>query len=281
MHNPIQTLSLLYFSAFGSLRSARGWRPLAAFWLLQALLLLWLAHFPELPGGAWLGGLLAARFDPEVAEYPRLYLWLPEIHRRFYLPLAATLGILLQSVCIIRLTERYGRGRLSLPDPWKRALRRWPGLFLLNAIGLALVLLPLYASRRWLAPLLPEGAATTVLRAGTLAFGLGLDAFLVYAAYMYLVYRNGIWSVIVASFRFARQRYAVSLGLVMIPYLLALPLRALIGMPRSIMETFRPELILYLLLLSSLYTLLLLFLQLATIIRYHIAEVSRGGYTDY
>ncbi len=281
LHNPIQTLSLLYYSAFRSLRAWRSWRPLLGFWLLQGALLVALSRFTELPGSEAIGRFLASWLDPEVGEYPRLYLWLPDIHRRLYLILAATVGILFQGVCIIRLAERYGRGQLTLPRAWSRAFVRWPGLFLINIMGLALILLPLYASHRWLMPLAPTPEIGSVIRAGTLAVGIGFDAFIVYAAYLYLVYRNGLGQVLLASFSFARQRFPVSFGIVMIPFLLALPIRMLIGTPRAIMETFRPEIVLYLLLLSSFVTMLLLFLQLATIIRFHISEVNRNAYGDY
>jgi hypothetical protein len=66
--------------------------------------------------------------------------------------------------------------------------------------------------------------------------------------------------------------------LVLVPFMLALPLHGLTLLRRAIVLDFRPELMLHVLLLSSFLTLLVLFIELSTLVRYYAEEELRRPY---
>lgn len=275
MHNPIQKVSLLYYEALASLGSARNWLPLFIFWVIQALLLTAVTRAPELPGGGAVMDVLRAAFDEEAGEYPRFYLILPDVHRRLYLILAAFLGIYCQGVSLLYLLRHHTGGKLMRARPWRRALRRWPGLFLINLVSMVFFLGPLLVVRQWVLPALgASGGGKAAYLAG---YGLGFVAeiFLLYAAFLYVSFSSGWWTSLVASVRFALGRFGVSLILVLIPFFLALPLQGFFAHRQQVAYEFRPELIYHLLLFSSFVTLLVLFVQLSTLVRFYAEEELR------
>jgi hypothetical protein len=278
LQNPIQRVSLIYFEALASLRAWRNWLPLLIFWALQGLLLWILTSLIARPSGAWLRSLLHAQFGAESTEYPRFYLYLPDIHRRLYLVLAASLGVFLQGVSLLQLMNWHTGGKLRRPAPWRRAFARWPGLVLINLVLLGCFLVPLAVAERLLLPLLGDAVPDRLLLLA--AYGLGfLGAIaLLYAPFLYVAFSSGWWAAIRGSFRFARAHAGVSLILVVVPFLLALPIHGLTLLRRAIVMDFRPELMLHVLLLSSFLTLLLLFVELSTLVRYYAEEELRRPY---
>lgn len=277
MQNPIQRLSLIYWEALASLRAWRNWFPLMLFWAAQALLLWLLTALVARPGGDGLARLLAAQFGPEVTEYPRLFLELPNLHRRLYLLLAASLGMYLQGVTLLRLLAWHTGGKLRRESPWRRAFARWPGLVLINLVLLACFLLPLAVVEHLLLPRLGGLPARGLLLA---AYGVGFVGAIVllYAPFLYVAFSSGWRRAIRESVRFAWRHLGVSVVLVLVPFVLALPVHALTLLRRSIVLDFRPELMLHLLVASSLLTLLVLFIELSTLVRYYAEEELRRPY---
>ncbi|MCB9516648.1 MAG: hypothetical protein H6693_10685 [Candidatus Latescibacteria bacterium] len=275
MHNPIQQLSLVYYDALASLRRSRNWLPLLVFWCVQGLGLWIVTALVSRPQGASLVAFLQQSFDPEVGEYPRFYLLLPDIHRRLYLVLAATLGAMLQGVCQLQLLSYHTKGKLQREHPWRRALRRWPGLFLFNLLALICFLVPFYVVHH-----LPERAAE-ILGHGrkefVLAYGGGFAAevLLLYAPLLYVSFSSGWWTSLRSSVVFALRHFGTSLLLVFIPFVLTLPLRALSLVRRIVVLEFRPELMFYALLATSFLGLLVLFLQFSSAVRYYAETVLR------
>jgi len=278
VQNPIQRVSLIYWEALASLRAWRNWFPLLLFWAVQGLLLWLLTALVARPSGAWLTQLLVAQFGPEAAEYPRLFLELPDLHRRLYLSLAATLGMYCQGVSLLRLLDWHTGGKLRRESPWRRAFARWPGLVLINLALLACFLLPLAAVERLLLPSLGPGGPARVLLLG--AYGLGFvgAVFLLYAPFLHVAFSSGWRRAIRESARFARRHLGVTLVLVLVPFLFALPVHALTLLRRVIVFGFRPELMLHILLASSFLTLLVLFIELSTLVRYYAEEELRRPY---
>ncbi len=275
MHNPIQNVSLIYYEAAASLGRARNWFPLFLFWVIQALLLTALTHFLDLPGADNVATLLRSLFGEEALEYPRFYILLPDMQRRLYLLLAAILGVYLQGVTILQLLGQHSNDRLRRRHPWRRALTRWPGLFMINLFGLILFLGPLFVVKQWLLPIIgSSGPGRLAVLAG---YGLGflVEIFLLYAAFLYVAFSSGWWTSVKSSIGFARSTFGTSLILVLIPFFMVLPIQAITSMRRAIVFGFRPELIYYLLLISSFLTLLVLFIQLSTVVRFYAEQKLR------
>lgn len=278
MQNPIQRVSLIYYEALASLRAWRNWFPLLAFWALQGTALWLLTLLVARPGADWLRALLHAQFGPEAAEYPRFYLYLPDLHRRLYLILAASLGVFLQGVSLLHLLNWHTGGKLRRESPWRRALARWPGLVLINLVLLAGFLVPLALVERLALPLLGAGGPGRLLLVAAYAVGFLVAVALLYAPFLYVAFSSGWWAAIRGSLRFVRRHAGVSLVLVLLPFLAALPVHALTLMRRAIVLGFRPELMLHVLLLASFLTLLLLFIELSTTVRYYAEEELRRPY---
>jgi hypothetical protein len=279
LHNPIQKVSLLYYEGFASFRRPRCWLPLLVLWALQAALLMLAVAAAEHAAGGGLMAWLARGLDPELGEYPRFYLELPDLQRRLYLILGATAGVWLQGVCLLQLLERHTRDRVRRERPWWRALARWPGLFVINLVVLALTLGPLLLVQRLL-PLLSAGGAARA--AMWLSYGLGLlvETFFLYAAFLYVAFASGVVRAVATSVRYALRHIWVSLTLVLVPFFLVQPLRALLALRVGMVRLFRPELILYSLLFVSLVTLAILFLQLSTLVRFYVEEELRQPLTE-
>lgn len=278
MQNPIQRVSLIYWEALASLRAWRNWFPLLLFWVAQALLLWLLTSLVARPAGDWLARLLAAQYGSEVTEYPRFYLELPDLHRRLYLFLAASLGMYLQGVTLLRLLAWHTGGKLQRESPWRRALARWPGLVLINLVLLASFLLPLAVVEHLLLPRLGDVLPDRGLLLAAYGVGFVGAIFLLYAPFLHVAFSSGWRRAIRESARFAWRRLGVSVVLVLVPFLLALPVHALTLMRRTIVLGFRPELMLHLLIASSLLTLLVLFIELSTLVRYYAEEELRRPY---
>jgi hypothetical protein len=275
LHNPIQNVSLLYYEAVASLRRIRNWFPLFLFWLIQALLLTALTRFLDLPGSERVATLLRDLFGEEVLEYPRFYILLPDMQRRLYLVLAAILGVYLQGVTILQLLGQHSGGKLQRRHPWRRTLKRWPGLFLINLLGLVLFLGPLFVVKQWLLPAIGSAGPGRLIVLASYGLGFLVEIFLLYAAFLYVSFSSGWWTSVKSSIGFARRRFWTSLILVLVPFFLALPIQAITSMRRAIVFGFRPELIYYLLLTSSFLTLLVLFIQLSTVVRFYAEEKLR------
>ncbi len=269
MHNPIQNVSLLYYEAIASIRSGRSWLPLLLFWVIQALGLTLLTRVLELPGADLTANLLRALFGEEALEYPRFYMLLPDMQRRLYLVLALFLGVFLQAVALVHLLGYHSGGRLARKRPWLRALKRWPGLFLFNLLSLVLFLGPLWIVNRWALPALGSGGASRAIYFATYGLGFIVEIFLLYAPFLYVSFSSGWWTSLRSSLSFARERFWVSMILVLIPFFLALPIQGITAARRQIVFGFRPELMYYLLLLSSFLTLFVLFVQLSTVVRFY------------
>ena len=278
MQNPIQRVSSIYHEALASLRSWRNWLPLLIFWALQGLALWVLVALIARSGGHWLRRLVHAQFGAEATDYPRFFLLLPDLHRRLYLVLAASLGVFLQGVSLLQLLNWHTGGKLQREAPWRRALRRWPGLILINLVLLASFLLPLALVQRVVLPLLGDQAPDRLALLAAYALGFVAAIALLYAPFLYVAFSSGWWAAIRGSFRFARTHAGVSLVLVLVPFLLALPIHALTLLRRTIVMDFRPELMLHLLLFGSFLTLLLLFVELSTLVRYYAEEELRRPY---
>lgn len=275
MHNPIQNVSLLYYEAVASMRSGRSWLPLLLFWVIQALGLTYLTRVLELPGSDLMASLLRTLFGEEALEYPRLYMLLPDMQRRLYLLLALFLGVFLQAVALIHLLGYHSGGRLSRKRPWLRALKRWPGLFLFNLLSLALFLGPLWVVKQWALPALGSGGASRALYFATYGLGFLVEIFLLYAPFLYVTFSSGWWTSLRSSLSFARERFWVTMILVLIPFFLALPIQGITAMRREIVFGFRPELMYYLLLMTSFLMLIVLFVQLSTLVRFYTEEKLR------
>ncbi len=273
MHNPIQNVSLIYYEAAASLRRGRNWFPLFLFWLIQAIFLTVLTRFLELPGAEFLGGLLRNLFGDEVLEYPRFYVLLPDMQRRLYLLLAAFLGIYFQAVTILQLLEQHSGFKLKRRHPWRRALKRWPGLFLINLVGLILFLGPLIIVKQWLLPIIGPGGPGRLVVLVSYGLGFLVEIFLLYAAFLYVAFSSGWVTSVKSSVGFARRNFGTSLILVLVPFFMVLPIQAMTSMRRTIVFDFRPELIYHMLLVTSFLTLLILFIQLSTVVRFY-AEVE-------
>jgi hypothetical protein len=278
LQNPIQRVSLIYYEALASLRSWRNWLPLLIFWVLQGALLGILVALVARPAGGWLRALLQAQFGPESAEYPRFYLFLPDLHRRLYLVLAASLGVFLQGVSLLHLLTWHTGGKLRRQSPWRRAFARWPGLVLINLALLAGFLVPLAVAERLLLPMLGAAGPERVVLLASYALGFLGAIGLLYAPFLYVAFSSNWWTAIRASFRFARRHAGVSVTLVLVPFLLALPIHGLTLLRRAIVLDFRPELMLHALLFSSFLTLLVLFVELSTLVRYYAEEELRRPY---
>lgn len=279
MHNPIQKVSLLYYEGFASFRRARCWLPLLLLWGFQGGLLLLAVAAAQHAAGGGLMTWLARGMDPEVAQYPRLYLELPDLQRRLYLVLGATVGVWLQGVCLLQLMERHTRDRVRRERPWRRALARWPGLFVINLLALALTLGPLLLIQRLLPVLGPGGPARAAVWLGY-GFGLLVETLLLYAAFLYVAFASGVAGAVAASVRYALRHIWVSLTLVLVPFFMAQPLRALLTLRVGMVRLFRPELVLHTLLFVSLATLAILFLQLSTLVRFYVEEELRQPLTE-
>lgn len=275
MHNPIQKVSLLYYEALASLRSPRNWLPIFVFWVIQAFLLWGLTRMVELSGGGVLAEILNRIFGEEVAEYPRFYLQLPDIQRRLYLLLALFIGVFFQGVALLHLLAHHTGGKLRREHPWRRCLRRWPGLFLINLISLTLFLGPLVATRQWLLPALGEAGPGKAVYLGAYAIGFTAEVFLLYAPFLFVAFSSGWWASLRSSIRFAARQLWTTMILVLVPFFLALPIQGLIGMRRQIVFGFRPELMFHLLLAGSFLTLLVLFMQLSSLVRFYTEERLR------
>lgn len=275
MHNPIQNVSLLYYEAVASLRRPRNWIPLFLFWLIQAILLTALTRFLDLPGAEQVGALLRSLFGEEALEYPRFYVLLPDMQRRLYLVLAAVLGVYLQGVTLLHLLGQHSGGKLRRRRPWRRALKRWPGLFMINLLSLTLFLGPLFVVKQWLLPAIGSAGPGRFVVLASYGLGFVVEIFLLYAAFLYVAFSSGWWTSVKSSLGFARSRFGTSLILVLIPFFLALPIQAMTSMRRQIVFGFRPELIYYMLLLASFLTLLVLFIQLSTVVRFYSEEKLR------
>ncbi len=278
MKTPIQRVSSIYHEALASLRSWRNWFPLLIFWLAQGIALGILVALIARPGGGWLRWLLHALSGPEATDYPRFFLVLPDLHRRLYLVLAASLGVYLQGVSLLQLLNWHTRGKLRRETPWRRAFARWPGLILINLVLLACFLLPLAAVERVLLPLFGDQVPDRLSLLAAYAFGFVAAIALLYAPFLYVAFSSGWWAAIRGSFRFAWKHASVSLVLVLVPFLLALPIHGLMLLRRTIVMDFRPELMLHLLLFGSFFTLLLLFVELSTLVRYYAEEELRRPY---
>ena len=213
--------------------------------------------------------------DPQDLEYPRFYLLLPDLHRRMYLVLAASLGILLQGVTLLHLLGWHTRGTISREGIGRRVFRRWPGLFLINLIGLLLFLGPLLAVGKWLLPGLDNLALSRGITLACYILGFTAEIFLAYAAFLFLSFDSGIKASLRASIVFGCRHMGVVTGLVLIPFFLALPLQWVSGARQMIVYNFRPELIFYLLLTTSFLTVLILYIQLSTLVRYYAEEKLR------
>ncbi len=275
MHNPIQKISLLYYEALASFRSARSWLPLLYFWGLLGLCLWALTRFMELPGGGNLTVWFRTWFDADVAEYPRLYLLLPDMQRKLYLILAISVGILLRGVSMLHLLDFHTRGRVNREHPWRRSLRRWPGLFVIKLLPLALFLSLLWGSIQWAEHGLNSPGIGRGLFLGAYGIGFIVEVFMLYASLLYLAFEGGIREAIMASIRFAYENFWVTLGLVAIPFFLALPIQGLVAARGAIVHNFRPEIIFHVLMFTSLLTLAILFLQISTTVRFYTDEVLR------
>jgi hypothetical protein len=279
--HPVQRINQLFSAALRSMGKPRCWLPLLAFWALQAAALLgiafWVAHSQD----SLAASLIRSAFGEDAAEYPRFYLLLPEIFRRLYLTLAATVGMVFQGAAILCLLEHHSRGRLARGRIWRRALARWPGMFLINLAALALFLLPRLAARLWILPAVGGGVGRTVVDLVLYAFSFLWECLLLYAVFLYAAFRSSPWGAAAASARFAWRRFSVTLGLVLVPFLLAWPVQALLGLKRAMVFDFRPELVLYTTLLVSLITLMFLFIQLSALIRFHCDEVYRDQTKPY
>ena len=278
MHNPIQKISLLIYEGLASLRYSRSWLPLFTFWLLNALGLILFSQFAALPGAGWMAVWLGSLFGREALEYPRFFLELPDIQRKLYLVLAVTIGLLFIGTSLLYLLRYHTRGQVGHAQPWRRSLQRMPGHFVINLLSLSLFLLPLLALRIWAPPALSVGTGGKLLLLAVLGLGLIAQVFLLYAPLIYLIHPSGIRESVRASLRFGRQHFWVSTGLGVIPFLLAAPLQGVQSARRAIVEMFRPELILWLLLLTSLVTLLILYLQLSMLVRFYSDEALRQPY---
>ncbi|MCP4545703.1 MAG: hypothetical protein GY835_04440 [bacterium] len=275
MHNPIQKVSLLYYEGLASFTSWRNWLPLLMFWAIQAICLTFLTHFSDLPGGDWLISSFKGAFGLDALEYPGFYLLLPDLHQRLYMALAGTLGIFMQGVSLLYLMQWHTRGQVTRERIWIRVLRRWPGLFVINLISLALFLGPLIAVKHLLLPVIESASAGRGLFLACYGIGFVAEILLAYAAFLLLAFDSGLKASLVASVKFAAQNIWVMICLIMIPFFLALPLQWVAAARVSIITRFRPELIFYLLLLNSLVMVAILFIQLSTLVRYYAEEKLR------
>ncbi len=278
MQNPIHRLSLIYYEALASLRASRNWLPLLIFWALQGLLLAVLVALVSRPGGGWLRALMQAQFGPDAAEYPRFYLFLPDLHRRLYLILAASVGVFLQGVSLLHLLTWHTKGKLQRLSPWRRAFARWPGLIGINVLLLAGFLLPLALAERLVLPAFGDVVPDRLVLLAAYALGLLGGVALLYAPFLYVAFSSTWWTAIRASVRFAGKHAGTSLMLVLVPFLLALPLNGVALLRRAIVLDFRPELMLHVLLVSTFLTVLVLFIELSTLVRYYAEEELRRPY---
>jgi hypothetical protein len=278
LQNPIQRLSLIYYEAVASLRATRNWLPLLIFWALQALLIGVLVALVSRPAGGWLRALMHAQFGPESTDYPRFYLFLPDLHRRLYLILAASVGVFLQGVSLLHLLTWHTRGKLQRLSPWRRAFARWPGLIAINLLLLAGFLVPLAVAEHVVLAAFSDVVPDRLVLLA--AYGLGFlgAVALLYAPFLYVAFSSTWGMAIRASVRFAGQHAGISLILVLVPFLLALPIQGLTLLRRAIVLDFRPELMLHVLLLSSFLTLLVLYIELSTLVRYYAEQELRRPY---
>jgi len=277
LQNPIHRVSQIYHEALTSLHTWRNWFPLLIFWAVQGLLLWTLTAIIARPAGAWLRNLLHAEFGAESTEYPRFYLVLPDLHRRLNLVLALSLGALVQGVSLLQLINWHTGGKLQREAPWRRACARWPGLVLINLVLLAGFLVPLSVAERLL-PLFGNTVPDRMILLAACAPGLLGAIALLYAPLLYVGFSSSWWTAIRGSFRFARRHAGVSLILVLVPCLLALPIYGLTLLSRPIVMDFRPELMLHVLNFSSFLALLVLFVELSTLVRYYAEEALRRPY---
>jgi hypothetical protein len=275
LHNPIQIISLLYYEALACFKHPRTWFPLFLFWSVQAVLLTAVANFLFLPGGDFFAEWLRKWFGDSVVEYPRFYLWLPVLQRRLYLVLAGLLGVYLQGVVLLNLLSHHSRHRVGHDHPWRRSFRRWPGLFLINMFRMLMFFIPLYCVKLFLLPVMGPGSAARGVLLSVYGLGFLVETFMAYAALCYIYYDRNPVRAIKLSIIFVKDHFGVVLGLVLIPFFLALPLQGLIAMRYEIINNFKPELVFHLLQLTSFLTVVILFIQLSSMVRYYAQEELR------
>jgi hypothetical protein len=242
----MRQLSLLLWAWIHTTRnlaSGRLWGPFLIYACLQALGLLLLTQFHQPILAPVLMPLLRAAAGEGALHYPVFYLSLPAVFSRLTLLLDLVFGAWLFGAAFLffwqadRPTEPAGSGLRTAAASWgKLLLARLP-----IAVGLA-VLVVWIPSLLWSAEA-PTGWTLRAVRYGTIAVGSFLEALLFYAPLLILVEGRGVGAALRGSMLLFRRIPIATLGAVLIPNLIQIPISHILFRSERIVTRLSPEVV--------------------------------------
>jgi len=278
----IDQLNLALWAWIESIRGARQfrtWAPFLVLILLQGLLLVLLTFFYE-PLTAWFAvPFVQAAASEQALHYPQFFLVLPGIFSRAGVWLDWLVGSLLYGAAFL-LIWRAAAGQ-PVEGSWAQAGRSYGKLLLVRVPPILFALFLLFV----LPAILPGGEGgirgnrLRLLRYGSFAFGVTIEALFVYAPLAVVVLGRPAGRAIRDSFTMLARVPLTTFLIVLVPNLVQVPVSAVLRRSDSVVRSLAPEVVVWLVAGSILVYAVINYFILASAVRVFgtRAEALEGG----
>jgi hypothetical protein len=243
----MQQISLLLWSWIETTRNlgrGRLWGPFLTFWLVQALTILLLTQFHRALLAPILVPILKSLGGEAILHYPVFYLALPSVFTVIALFLDLLIGAWTLGAGFL-LFWQADRPAEPFRGAFGRAGRSYGRLVLARLPLVVLLVLLLFGLPRLLLAGSTDVPGSTLrsIRYGSVLIGSILEGLFLYAPLAILVEGRGVWGALRRSFSVAGRIPLATLGAVLIPNLIQIPISAVFRRSDLIVRNLTPEII--------------------------------------
>lgn len=242
----MQQVSLLMWAFIETLRNlgrGRIWGPFIGYWIAQGILLFLLTQFHQPLLAPVLVPIMSLLGGEPILHYPVFYLALPMIYSVIVLALDLLVGSWLFASAFLLFwqadhpAERFGGAVSQAAKVYGRlVLARLPLTVLLI---LLLAVVPAFIGRDQGI----GGNALRMLRYGSLVMGSIVEALFLYTALAVLIEKRSPMAAVRRSLQLAGQMPLATVGAVLIPNLVQIPVSAVLRRTETIVLNMTPEVV--------------------------------------
>ncbi len=275
----MQQISLLLWSWIETTRNFGRWRlwaPFFVFWVVQAGAILLLTQFYQPPFALFLVPLLRLLGGDAILHYPIFYLALPSVFTvvALFLDLLVGAWTLATAFLLFWQADRpaepsRGAFRMAGKAYGRLVLARLPLVVLLVVLLFGLPRLLLGGSSD-----IP-GSTLRTIRYGSVLIGSILEGLFLYAPLAILVEGRSVGGALRRSFSLAARVPFATLGAVLIPNLIQIPVSAVFRRTDTIVRNLAPEVVIWILLAAAVLYAMSAFFAVgagARLFRFHAEE---------
>jgi hypothetical protein len=275
----MQQISLLLWSWIETTRNVgrgRLWGPFLAFWLAQAAMILILTQFYQPALAPVLVPFLRLLGGDAILHYPVFYLALPSVFTVVALLLDLFIGAWTLGTAFL-LFWQADRPAEPFRGAFRRAGKQYWRLVLARLPLVLLLVICLFWLPRFLLAGSPDVPGSTIraIRYGSILVGSVLEGLFLYASLGILVEGRGVGEALRRSFSLAGRIPLATLGAVLIPNLIQIPVSAVFRRSDVIVRNLRPEVIVWVLLIAAMLYAVSAFFAVgagARLFRFHAEE---------